>query len=128
MKTENRAKIERFFRAVVSQDRPSLPEYFAPDAKIYWHCTNECFTAEEFIRANCEYPGSWDGQIERLEQLEDGYLLVGRVFTKDQSVSHHVVSLIRMQEDRIICLDEYWGEDGPAPGWRLQKQIGGPIR
>ncbi|NLM10011.1 MAG: nuclear transport factor 2 family protein, partial [Clostridiaceae bacterium] len=30
--------------------------------------------------------------------------------------------------DKISCLDEYWGDDGIAPQWRLDKQIGQPIR
>ena len=111
-------------------DRDCLEDlrcYFAPDAQVFWHCTNECFTAEEFIHINCDYPGSWEGTIERLEPLADGYLLVGRVFDKEQSSSHHVVSLIKMQAGKIIRLDEYWGEDGPPPAWRRQKRIGRPI-
>lgn len=127
MKSEIQMKIEQFFRAVVLQDRANLPGYFMPEAKVYWPCTNECFTVEEFIRANCEYPGSWDGEIERFEQLGEGYLLIGRVFAKDQSSSHHVVSLIQMQADRIARLEEYWGEDSAAPDWRLQMQVGCPI-
>ena len=81
----------------------------------------------KFIHINCDYPGSWKGTIERLELLADGYLLVGRVFDKEQSSSHHVVSLIKIQAGKIIRLDEYWGEDGPPPAWRRQKRIGRPI-
>lgn len=120
-------QIECFFADVVGQNRQSLPDYFAPDAQVFWHCTNECFTAEEFIHINCDYPGSWEGTIERLEPLDDGYLLVGRVFDKEQSSSHHVVSLMKIQAGKIIRLDEYWGEDGPPPAWRRQKRIGRPI-
>ena len=82
---------------------------------------------QEFIRANCEYPGSWEGEIERLEQLDGRYILVGRVFARDRSCSHHVVSFIQMREEKICRIDEYWSEDGPAPQWRQQKQIGRPI-
>ena len=94
-------QIERFFADVVGQNRQTLPDYFAPNAQVFWHCTNECFTAEEFIHINCDYPGSWKGTIERLELLADGYLLVGRVFDNDQSSSHHVVSLINIQAGKI---------------------------
>ena len=120
-------QIERFFADVVGQNRQTLPDYFAPNAQVFWHCINECFTAEEFIHINCDYPGSWKGTIERLELLADGYLLVGHVFDNDQSSSHHVVSLIKIQAGKIIRLDEYWGEDGPPPAWRRQKRIGRPI-
>ena len=99
-------KVERFFRDVVEQNEQALYAYFTPDAQILWHCTNECFTAQEFIRANCEYPGSWEGEIERLEQLDGRYILVGRVFARDRSCSHHVVSFIQMREDRLEPLRE----------------------
>lgn len=38
----------------------------------FWHCTNECFNVEEFIRANCEYPGEWEGEVERIEKIGNG--------------------------------------------------------
>ena len=47
-------QIERFFADVVGQNRQTLPDYFAPNAQVFWHCTNECFTAEEFIHINCD--------------------------------------------------------------------------
>ena len=30
--------------------------------------------------------------------------------------------------DKIIEVDEYWGDDGPAPQWRMNKHIGRPIK
>lgn len=36
-----------------------------------WYNTNEHFTVEKFIRANCEYPGQWDGEAERLIQTDN---------------------------------------------------------
>ena len=53
---------EKFWQAVVRQDARQLKEYFAADAQIRWHNTNELFTADEFIRANCAYPGRWGGE------------------------------------------------------------------
>ena len=46
-------EITAYFRDVVKQDAQKLKNYFAKDAKVLWRNTNECFTAEEFIRANC---------------------------------------------------------------------------
>lgn len=54
-------QIERFFADVVGQNRQTLPDYFAPNAQVFWHCTNECFTAEEFIHINCDYPAAGKG-------------------------------------------------------------------
>ena len=121
-------KVERFSEMSSSRTSRRWYAYFTPDAQILWHCTNERFTAQEFIRANCEYPGSWEGEIERLEQLDGRYVLVGTRLCKGPELLPTTLSLLfRMREDRICRIDEYWSEDGPAPQWRQQKQIGRPI-
>ena len=120
--------LNAFWHAVLSQDREALPAYFCEGAVIRWPCTNEQFTVEEYIRANCEYPGNWIGEIERSEQYGDRIILAGRVFPPDSSVSFHVVSMIRLQSDRIMEMDEYWADDGEAPAWRKEMNIGKPIR
>lgn len=104
-----------------------MRRFFHEDAYINWHNTNEHFTVEEFIRANCEYPGSWDGKIERLEQIGDLYITVVHVFTPDPKLSFHVTSFIQCKAGKIASIDEYWGDDGTAPQWRLDKKIGTPI-
>ena len=62
--------IRAFWSAVLSQDRKALPEYFCRGAVIRWHCSNERFTVEEYVRANCDYPGQWAGEIERIERTD----------------------------------------------------------
>lgn len=59
--------IQGFWDAVLKQDADRMRAYFCRDAYINWHCTDEQFTVEEYIRANCEYPGEWDGKIERVK-------------------------------------------------------------
>lgn len=46
-----------FWRYVLEQDADRLREFFCEDAYVNWHCTNEHFNVNEYIRANCEYPG-----------------------------------------------------------------------
>lgn len=120
--------IEGFWKAVLMQDERQIRKYFHDDACINWHCTNERFTVDEFIIANCEYPGSWDGIVERVEAVKDLTISVARVYATDQSVSFHVTSFIKTENDKIISLDEYWADDGSAPQWRLEKRIGRPIK
>ena len=96
------------------------------DAIIRWHCTNECFNLEEYIIANCEYPGEWHGEVEHLVQVEDMAITVTRVWTRD--MSFHVTSFFKMENGKIKELNEYFGDDGMAPQWRSDKQIGKPIR
>lgn len=47
---------------------------------------------------------------------------------KNSKLSFHVTSFIEINNDKIISIDEYWGDDGAAPEWRLNKHIGKPIK
>ncbi|GFI02244.1 hypothetical protein IMSAGC005_01072 [Lachnospiraceae bacterium] len=116
-----------FWDAVLRQDAGRLREYFCKDAYVNWHCTNEHFNVEEYIRANCEYPGEWDGKIERIEKTGNLWTVVVHVYARDKTMSFHVVSFMKIEGKKISSLDEYWGDDGAAPSWRLDKKIGTAI-
>ena len=120
--------IKNFWEAVIRQDAERIRPYFKETAWINWHCTNERFSVNEFIKANCEYPGRWDGMVERIERSGELITTVTKVFSKEGSLSFHAVSFIKIEDDKIASIDEYWGDDGPAPQWRLDKKIGVPIR
>lgn len=132
--------ITGYWQAVLDQDAAAMRRFFADDAVIRWHNTNECFTVDEFIRANCEYPGEWTGRQERIVRsveysgecsaAKPVELIVTAmlVTTKDKRLSFHVTSFIRAVDGLITSLDEYWGDDGPAPEWRRELNIGRPIR
>ena len=92
-----------------------MRRFFDPEAAINWHNTGEQFTAEEFIRANCAYPGRWNGRLERVETLPDRIITAVQVFSRDGRISCHVTSFMQLRQDRILTLDEYWGDDGEAP-------------
>lgn len=120
--------LRRYWNAALKQDAEIMREFFHKDAFINWHNTNEHFTVEEFIRVNCEYPGEWEGEIERIEQICNLYITVTRVYSTDQKSSFHVTSFIEVKDEKISSIDEYWGDDGSAPQWRLDKHIGTPIQ
>lgn len=120
--------IQAFWEAVLAQNEQEIRKYFHKEAYINWHCTNEHFTVDEFMIANCEYPGDWDGEIERIETLNDLIITVVRVYPKNQAVSFHVTSFFKIKDDKIQAVDEYWADDGNAPKWRIEKQIGKKIR
>ena len=118
--------MEAYWDAVARQDEAALRAFFAPDALIRWHCTNEQFDLDGFLRANCDYPGSWNGKLERMEPTADGFCTAARVWSPEFSC--HVASFFHMNENGLIqMLDEYWGDDGPAPVWRQRMNISRPI-
>lgn len=120
--------IHEFWKTTLRQDAEEMKKYFHMDACIRWHNSNEQFTLDEFIQANCEYPDQWDGNVERIEEFGDVIITATHVFAINKPLSFHVVSFIRLKDDKIIEIDEYWGEDGIAPQWRLDKHIGKAIK
>lgn len=120
--------IEKYWKEVLDQNAAAMRTYFEEDAYIRWHNTNEHFTVEEFIRANCEYPGDWDGKVKRVEVTADVTIVVVHVWTKDKTMSFHVVSFMKIEDEKIAAIDEYWSEDGDAPQWRQDKKIGTKIQ
>ena len=117
--------MSQYWSSIAAQDEEGLRKYFHEDACIRWHNTNEQFNVSEFMRANCDYPGEWRGQVERIEQMGSTIITVTRVWSED--MSFHVTSFFKIRGVKIKTLDEYWGEDGEAPRWREDKHIGRPI-
>ena len=120
--------IQQFWSDVLAQRADEIREYFHTDAYVNWHCSNEHFTVEEFIRANCEYPGDWYGEVEKIVTTDDMIITVTRVYSKDRSASFHVMSFIKLKDDKIVAMDEYWADDGEAPKWRQDMKIGRKIK
>lgn len=119
---------KQFWHDILAQDADAIRTYFHPDAWINWHNTNERFNVDEFIRANCEYPGEWDGEVEKVVTTPEYIITATHVYSKDCSISCHVTSFVRVIDGKIVSVDEYWGDDGPIPQWRQDKHIGVKIK
>lgn len=120
--------IHKFITAVLRQDAAEIRTFFHSDAYVNWHNTNEHFTVEEYIRANCEYPGNWAGEIEKIMQAQNMLVAAIHVYSTDHKISCHCTSFMQLREDKIAGMDEYWGDDGDIPQWRKEKQIGTRIK
>jgi hypothetical protein len=90
--------LERCFRT----RKRNLCAYFHEEAIIRWHCSNELFTPNEYIQANCEYPGDWEGEIERIEETRDTIITVTKVYPVDKSCSFHVVSFLKLLNKKLL--------------------------
>lgn len=119
--------IYKFWNDILEQNANAIRGYFDKNAYINWHCTNEQFNVDEFIIANCEYPGSWNGNVERVEKINDIFVTATHVYSQNQELSFHVTSFIKVVDNKIAAMDEYWADDGIPPKWRLDKQIGKAI-
>ena len=114
---DSAALAQALWADIGAQRWDALAAYFLPGALIFWHNTDECFTAEEFVRANREYPGNWRIEIERVHALADAAATAVRVYGPD-GTSFHAASFFTFRHGKIVRLDEYWGDDGPGPVWR----------
>lgn len=120
--------VYKFFDLVLSQNALEIKKFFNEDAYIDWHNTNERFTVDEFIEANCTYPGKWSGEVERVEQIGNLLIAVAKVTNVLDKSSYYVNSFILLENDKIVKLDEYWGDNGEVPQWRMIKNIGVKIK
>lgn len=113
-----------YWKHTLAQDKDKMKEFFRKDAYINWHNTNERFTVDEFIKVNCEYPDNWNGQIERIEENGNLIIVVVHVYNELKTLSFRVVSFIKIENDKIISIDEYWGDDVEVPEWRNKMNTG----
>ncbi len=109
------------------QNWDNLSSYFSETATINWHDSNERFSVDEFVFANSHYPGNWQINIEKLISIENIVISVVKVSLKESDISFHATSFFEFENDKIKTLDEYWGEDGIPPQWRIDMKIGKPI-
>ena len=116
----------QFIQAVVKQNADDLRSFFTPEAIICWHDSNEELTLDEYIRANCEYPGEWEGEIQRVDKIEGGLVLVTKISSSESA--HYVTAFVKLTGDRISRLDEYYSDCNEAPEWRKEMKIGKKIR
>lgn len=124
---ELKTMLAALWQAIARQDAAAMRAFFAPGVVICWHNTNERFTLEEYLRANCEYPGEWRGKLERVEAFEGGAVSVAHVWAAQGDISVHAASFYRIENGKIARMDEYWGDDGEPPAWRQALGLGAPI-
>ena len=60
--------------------------------------------------------------------MNDLIVTVTHVYPKDKTASFYVTSFFKIKDSKILSIDEYWADDGEAPDWRKQLEIGRPIR
>ena len=109
---------QRYWQDCIAQDKEALRGWFWPDARIIWPCTDEVFTVQEFLLANCAYPGDWTGALLRTTPTPTGVVTEVRIASSDGQYSCHAASIFTLFRDRIVSLTEYYADDGPPPSWR----------
>jgi len=119
----------KFLQDVVSKKAETIRGYFAEGAIICWHDSNEQFTLDEFIKANCEYPSIWGCEIERIEKFEKGFVVAAQMDHPQDGFYVKYVSFIELNSDeKVQRLDEYFVAIEEIPQWRRDMNVGQPIK
>lgn len=122
--------IVSFFKDLMSltkENKEILRKYFDENASILWYETNEKFTLEEYLQVNSEYPDEWIGEIKRIEEKNDLIIFVGEVKPKDNSFCCYCTSFVKIKDNKILSLEEFWTKVSSPPEWRKELKIGTPI-
>lgn len=112
--------IRELWQAVAAQDAGAMAPFFTRDAEVLWPNSDELFTLSEYLRANCEYPGQWQGEVEQIGP--GGSFSIVRVWT--EGYTSRAISFYQWRGDKICRMVEYWGDVAPAPRWRQEMGIG----
>ncbi|QIK69500.1 nuclear transport factor 2 family protein [Erysipelothrix sp. HDW6C] len=120
--------INGFWKHVALQDPQQLSAYFNPDATILWEATNESFTVASYLRANCEYPGRWQGTVIEVKACPDTLMSITKIDELEMKLSFYAVSFFTIKDGLITHLREYWCDITEAPQWRQNLRIGKAIR
>ncbi len=119
--------IQAFIIAVVDKKENQMRRFLADELIVRWHNTNEQFNLEEYLKVNCSYPGNWLGKVEAIIPTSEGCVAVVQISSEDESVKVHQISVMKIMNEKIVALDEYYSEDGSIPQWRLDMNIGSLI-
>ncbi len=122
--------IINFFKDLMSltkENKEILRKYFDENASILWYATNEKFNVEEYLQVNSEYPNEWIGEIKRIEEKKDLIIFIGEVKPKDESCCHYCTSFVKIKDNKILLLKEFWTEVSSPPEWRKNLKVGTPI-
>ena len=115
---DNKTTVAAFWQKIDDKQWDDLTDFFASDAEISWPNTAEIFDIPRFIAINRNYPGSWRIDVEKI--LSSFNTVISVVAVSDGVLSFHAVSFFYFIDGKIAALQEYWGDDGEPPLWRLE--------
>lgn len=117
--------VRSLWAAFQARDWPAARALLRDDLQAVWWTSGERFAdADAFIEAQARYPEGWTLHLIEVERLEDGRVL--SLVRVDHPPHHfYATSFFRVDDGRIVGIDEYWATVEPPPVWRTPEAIAG---
>lgn len=112
--------IREFWKSVNMQEKEIIPTFFKDGATIFWQNTNEEMDVDEYVARTCSAEVERSYEIKQIEETGD-HEWTCIVLMSSQALNHEFYSIafIKVEDDKIARLDEYWSEIGNAPTWKI---------
>ena len=107
-----------FWKAVDARAWDRVRDLLGPDVVVTWPQSGERFGRREFLAVNEEYPGDWRVRVVHAVGTENG--AVTEVDVDIDGRVDRAVSLLRVEDGRIVEIREYWPDPFPVPEWRTR--------
>ena len=114
-------KILNFWKYINDAEFEQLTKIMVENSIVILPNTREIFKGRNnYIVFNKEYPGRWYARVEKIVAFENQVISVVEI-TNTEGVSLYVTSFFIFEDNMIKEITEYWGENGEAPEWRINK-------
>ena len=120
--------VREWWQAVQARDWAQARALLRADLQATWWTSGERFDgADAFVEVQRRYPEGWAIRLLECTRLEDGRVLA--LLRVDQPPRHfYASSIARVDDGRIIGLEEYWATLEAPPEWRAPPAIAGLAR
>ncbi len=114
--------IKKFWECIDKARFDALAQIMAEDAVVILPNTRERFLGRNaYIAFNKDYPGRWFAEVEKTVEAGDVIVTAVKIYN-EENASLYVTSFFKIKDGKICELTEYWGENGPVPEWRKDKE------
>lgn len=122
MDADNRATIERYWKALGARDVDTVREMFADDVVGEWPQSGERFRGKEAcMNVFANYPGGTPKLIGIRRVSGQGDYWVGEAELEySDGKRYHTVGIFEFRDGKIVHEVDYFAEPFPAPEWRMQ--------
>lgn len=123
--TPSAGAVRALWSALQRRDWTAARGLLADDLRVHWWTSGERFQgADAFIEVQRRIPDGWTIHLLELGHMQDGRVLA--LVRVDQGPHRYfATSISRVDDGRIVGIDEYWARSEPPPAWRSEKPISG---